>query len=175
MIFHRKFTRTGALNPALRSHDQLAATAAASPNGALEREGSVSCCRISRPRFVTCNALSVMRSMLTGPNFIICAGRDPRAGPKLFPTYRPATPGASNRFPATASSPRLALMPIDSTSAPAASRAADSPLANHDRTITGVVPSTPIPRGRRAQDRKWPVFVADFGPTPHGGRKENYA
>jgi hypothetical protein len=109
MIFRRKFTRTGALNPALRSHDQLAATAADSPNGALEREGSVSCCRISRPRFVTCNALSVMRSMLTGPNFIICAGRDPHAGPKLFPTYRPATPGASNRFPATASSPRLAL------------------------------------------------------------------
>ena len=69
------------------------------------------------------------------------------------------------------SSPRLALMPIDSTTAPAASRAADSPLANHDRrTITGVVPSTPIPRGRRAQDRKWPVFVADFGPYPHGGR-----
>jgi hypothetical protein len=109
MIFRRKFTRTGALNPALRSHDQLTAAAADSPNGALEREGSVSCCRISRPRFVTCNALSVMRSMLTGPNFIICAGRDPRAGPKLFPTYRPATPGASNRFPATASSPRLAL------------------------------------------------------------------
>ena len=66
-------------------------------------------------------------------------------------------------------------MPIDSTTAPAASKAADSPLANHDRTITGVVPSTPIPRGRTAQDRKWPVFVADFGPNPRGGALENYA
>jgi hypothetical protein len=43
---------------------------------ALKREGDVSCCRFSRPQLVSCNVLLVMRSILTGPNFIICGGQD---------------------------------------------------------------------------------------------------
>jgi hypothetical protein len=64
----------------------------------------------------------------------------------------------------------LTLMPIDKTIALAASKAADSPLANHDRTITGVVPlNTDPPWTQKPKietgHRLWPIF----GLNPHGG------
>ncbi|MGB6346212.1 MAG: hypothetical protein WBF40_02510, partial [Methyloceanibacter sp.] len=64
----------------------------------------------------------------------------------------------------------LTLMPIDKTIALAASKAADSPLANHDRTITGVVPLNTDPPWTQSPGSKlaivlWPIF----GPNPHGG------
>ena len=55
------------------------------------------------------HALSVMGSILIGPNLLYARAGTPRASPKRLPKRHPVTARATRGFPATVSPPRLAL------------------------------------------------------------------